>query len=388
MRRMGTSTLLAAIETMAENLSARGPEIEDARRLPADIAGQLASAGLFNILKPASLGGHQLAPADVMEILARLSAINASIGWCVMIGSTSTLASAYLSDQAVTDIYGQPDDIHGGVFAPMGKAEDMGDHYVLNGQWQWGSGSANCTWLSGGAMIFKDGELQRLENGAPNHRMLFFPATEAHFLDTWHVSGLKGTGSGDFSVNGLKVPKERSVSFVADAPRNGAPLYKFPLFGLLSLGVASVTLGNAKGALAETIDLLKAKRTAGGARSQAQRATVQADIARATAALHGAEALMTKAADTAWQEALGEGPISIEARAQLRLACAHMAEIAADVCKTVYTLGGGSAVYLDSSLQRRFRDAHVATQHIVVAPATFELAGRALLGEPVDSAML
>ena len=124
------------------------------------------------------------------------------------------------------------------------------------------------------------------------------------------------------------------------------------------------------------------------ARSQAQRATVQADIARATAALQGAEALMAKAVDSAWQEALGEGPISIEARAQLRLACAHMAEIAAAVCKTVYTLGGGSAVYLDNSLQRRFRDAHVATQHIVVSPATFELAGRVLLDEPVDSAML
>ena len=62
--------------------------------------------------------------------------------------------------------------------------------------------------------------------------------------------------------------------------------------------------------------------------------------------------------------------------------------MSADVCKTAYTLGGGAAVYSDNSLQRRFRDAHVATQHIATAPAVFELAGRIILDQPVDMAML
>jgi hypothetical protein len=31
-------------------------------------------------------------------------------------------------------------------------------------------------------------------------------------------------------------------------------------------------------------------------------------------------------------------------------------------------------------LQRRFRDIHAATQHMLVSPATWELAGRSLLG--------
>ena len=30
------------------------------------------------------------------------------------------------------------------LFQKEGRADDKGDHYVVSGRWQWGSGSANC----------------------------------------------------------------------------------------------------------------------------------------------------------------------------------------------------------------------------------------------------
>jgi len=376
--------LLALLPEIAD----RAADTEKARRLPADLAEKMATAGAFNLSKPASLGGLQLPPLEFMQLIATMAEADASAGWCAMIAVTSTLGAAYMDETPAKDIFGPDDVITGGVFAPMGKAEDKGDHYLLSGQWQWGSGSANCSWLGGGAMIFKDGALQKFENGAPYHRMLFFPVSEVSFIDSWHVSGMKGTGSGDFSVENIKVPKGRSVSFVGDQPRDSGALYKFPLFGLLALGVSSVALGNARAALEEIKQVAINKKTPGGGRSMAQRATVQVDIARATAQLGGAFSFLEAAVEKAWQEAQGNGDISSKARANLRLACAHATETSAEVCKTAYTLGGGAAVYSGSTLQRRFRDAHVATQHIATAPAVFELAGRVLLEQPVDTAML
>lgn len=384
---IGGNTGMAILSLLPE-IADRAVETEQARRLPADLAKKMAAAGAFNLSKPASLGGLQLPPLEFMQLIETMSEADASAGWCAMIAVTATLGAAYMDENPAKDIFGPDDVITGGVFAPMGKAEDKGDHYLLSGQWQWGSGSANCSWLGGGAMIFKDGELQKFDSGAPYHRMLFFPSNEAVFIDSWHVSGMKGTGSGDFSVKNIKIPKDRSVSFVADRPRDSGALYKFPLFGLLALGVSSVALGNARAALEEIKQVAITKKTPGGGRSMAQRATVQVDIARASAQLGGAFSFLEKSIDTAWKEAQGDGDISPQARADLRLACAHATEISADVCKTAYTLGGGGAVYSSSSLQRRFRDAHVATQHIATAPAVFELAGRVLLEQQVDMAML
>ncbi|QTD57113.1 acyl-CoA dehydrogenase family protein [Parasphingorhabdus cellanae] len=378
----------AAILKLLPEIADRAPDTEQARRLPADLAAKMAEAGAFNLSKPSALGGLELPPLDFMQLIVTMAEADASAGWCAMIAVTTTLGAAYMDESPAAEIFGPDDIITGGVFAPMGKAEDKGDHYLLSGQWQWGSGSANCSWLGGGAMIFKDGELQKFENGAPYHRMLFFPAEQATFIDSWHVAGMKGTGSGDFSVKDVKIPKDRSVSFVSDRPRDGGALYKFPLFGLLALGVSSVALGNARAALEEVRQIAISKKTPGGGRSMAQRATVQVDIARATAQLSGAFAFLESAVGKAWQEAKSDGDISTQARADLRLACAHATETSADVCKTAYTLGGGGAVYSSSSLQRRFRDAHVATQHIATAPAVFELAGRVLLEQPVDMAML
>lgn len=79
---------------------------------------------------------------------------------------------------------------------------------------------------------------------------------------------------------------------------------------------------------------------------------------------------------------------SLDSRAQLRLAATHAARASAEVVTAVYQLAGGSSVFLTSPLQRRFRDAHVATQHMMVAPSTYELTGRALVRLDVDATFL
>jgi alkylation response protein AidB-like acyl-CoA dehydrogenase len=58
------------------------------------------------------------------------------------------------------------------------------------------------------------------------------------------------------------------------------------------------------------------------------------------------------------------------------------------VVDEAYRLGGGTSIYESSPLQRRFRDVHAATQHMLVAPATWELTGRLLLGLPTEADQL
>ncbi|MEO1336082.1 MAG: acyl-CoA dehydrogenase family protein, partial [Myxococcota bacterium] len=249
------------------------------------------------------------------------------------------------------------------------------------------SGSANCRWLGGGCMIMQDGQLRRRPDGTPDARILLFPRDQVELIDTWQASGMRGTGSGDMAVREVRVPQSHAVSLV-DGARVDAPLYKFPVFGLLAVGIASVALGNAQAALDALQALATAKRPQFSRRSLAERGVVQADFARARARWLAARAFLDQAIDRTWAMAQNDGLLSVDARADLRLACTHATRESAEVATTAYELGGGTSVYASHPLQRHFRDAHVATQHIMVAPASYELAGRVLLGLDADASML
>lgn len=365
----------------------RAAAMEEARRLPADLAASMAAEGLFRIAMPRALGGAELPPAGIVATIEAVAAADASAGWCVMIGATTNLSLAWLPTPVAAMVAASPDTITGGVFAPMGRAAHTPDGWRATGRWSWASGSANCSWLFGGCLLTADGKPVTLADGRPDTRMLLFPRDAVELIDTWQVAGLKGTGSGDMAVHDLLVPHDHTVALTAP-PVAGGALYLFPVFGLLALGIAGVASGNARAALDLARQSLAARRPLGSARSAAERATVQAEIATAEARLTAARALLFETLHTAWDTAASVGEVSLETRARLRLAATHMVRTGADVARTAYDLGGGAALFLENPLQRRFRDAHAMTQHVMVQPATLELAGRVLMGLPTDSNML
>ena len=59
-----------------------------------------------------------------------------------------------------------------------------------------------------------------------------------------------------------------------------------------------------------------------------------------------------------------------------------------DVADAAFTIAGGSAVYDTSVLGRCLRDAHVVTQHIMVAPKLNEVLGKFLMGVEFDARMI
>ncbi len=373
---------------LLHSIAARAADTEAQRRLPADLAGELARAGLFRLAVPRALGGAEVDVATLFTTLEAIGRADAATGWCVMIGGTTALISAWLPPAFAAQIWGDPDVITGGVFAPMGKAIVDGDDFVVSGRWPWASGSANCAWLLGGAVILDGSSMRTLANGAPDHRMMVMRRDDVELIDTWDALGMRGTGSGDMAATAVRVPQQRSVSFFTDAPRHDGPLYRFPPFGLLALGIAAVACGNAAGALDDLAALAMAKKGGGSTRTLAERATVQADYAMAHADLAAARALVMAEIAAAWDRVVAGDTLDLPARARLRLAATRVTQVAARVAAKMHELAGGTSVYASHPLNRRFRDAHVATQHVMVAPATLELAGRVLLGLPTDASTL
>ena len=381
------------LRAQAHELSARiadaAPVTEQQRRLPEALVADLARAGLFRMLVPRDAGGLEVEPRVMLDAIEEIARGDGSAGWAVMIGATTGVIAAYLPDAATHEIFAAtPDGVTGGVFHPRGRATVVDGGYRVSGRWPLASGCQHCAWLLGGCIVFEDGKPKMRESGVPEARMMIFPARDAQIIDTWNVSGLRGTGSHDIAVEGLFVPAERSVWFSTDPVRRGGSLYAFPVFGLLALGIAAVSLGIARGAIDGILELAGAKVPTGSRRPLAERSATQATVAQATALVAASRAHLRATVDEIWQTAARGEAATLEQRARLRLAATQSVRDAAKAVDLAYECGGATSIYADSALQRRFRDVHVATQHILVAPATYELAGRVLLGLPADTEML
>jgi alkylation response protein AidB-like acyl-CoA dehydrogenase len=367
------------LSDLAERLA---PESERARRLPDELVRAMTEAGVFRMLVPEAAGGLERRPDELVSTVAELARGDGAAGWCAAIGATSGLLAGYLPPESAREIYADPGAISGGVFAPRGRATRVDGGYSVSGRWPFASGCTHCSWLMGGCIVEGD--------DPPVPTLMIAPAEEVHIHDdTWDSMGLRGTGSHDIEMRDVQVPADRAASLVADAPSADGPLYAFPVFGLLALAIGAVNLGIARGALDDVRALASVRTPTGSSRTMGERPTVQAELGAAEASLGAARALLDESIASAWARATDSGEVPTAQRAALRLAATHAATTGADVTTTAYKLGGGSSVYESKSpLPRRFRDAHTATQHMLVAPATNELAGRLILGLPTDTSQL
>jgi alkylation response protein AidB-like acyl-CoA dehydrogenase len=307
-----------------------------------------------------------------------------------MIGATSGVTLAYLPAEVGKELSDAGRAILGGVFHPRGRAVAADGGYRVTGRWPFASGCEHTDWLLGGCIVFADGAgAPRLRSdGRPDARIMIFPRADAEIIDTWTVAGLRGTGSHDIAVRDAAVPADRSVWFSTDPVREGGPLYAFPVFGLLAFGIAAVALGIARGAIDQFDELARGKVATGSRRTVAEHGAAQGDRARAEALVEASRDHLLARIDSAWRSVLAGRPLDLADRARLRLAATHAVRSAREAVDLVYDAAGGSAVYESALFARRFRDVHVATQHVMVAPATYELAGRLLFGLETDAELL
>ncbi len=361
-----------------DQLPARAAEFEQARQLPAEIADGFRSAGFFHMLVPSEYQGSEIHPRVFSDVIREVSRGDGSAGWNVMIGSTTGLLSASLPDEFARQMY-QPGSLSVGVTAPVGKAHKTEGGYLVSGRWQFGSGCQNADWICGGCFLYADGEQLMGPKGIPEVQLMMFSRDQIEIEDTWHVTGLKGTGSHHFSVTEQFVPEGRAV-VLGGRTRVQRPLYQFPLLGLLAIGVSSVSLGIAQHAAEAFADLAGAKTPTGSRRTLINRAQVQADYAMSLADLRSAQAFIYQAIDEAWQLAENGERLPQQIKANLRLAAANATWKSVEVVDRLYNAAGGSAIYDSNVLQQCFRDVHVSTQHIMVARPLFEVVGRVELG--------
>jgi alkylation response protein AidB-like acyl-CoA dehydrogenase len=371
-------TVLHAVRQLAPSILNRAAEIETGRRVPPDLVAELRAAGCFRLVRPATHGGLEASIPDAMRALESLARADASVAWTVMIGAGSWIDLAHLPKETFDALYAtKPDAITAGVFNPTASITPVDGGYQVNGRWSFASGCEHAD------VIFGNG-VQGIVDGMPQLRGAVFARDDVTIEDTWSVSGLCGTGSHHFHVDGAIVPSERTYDPMGGEPCIDALLVHLPPPAVFSLVMASVAVGIAQGALDDITLLASDKVPMLSPVALGGNPLFQLDLATADTELRAARSLLYDEAAQVWATATAGDSLTMEQRAHGRASAVWAVDRATSVVTTAYRAGGGTSLYSDCPLQRRLRDIHALGQHFIVRRDTLLTAGAILAGQELQ----
>ena len=367
--------MIAAARDLRPTIESYADEAERIGHLPAELAAILRERRVFGMARPIEHGGLGLDLVTSLRVVEEISTADASVGWCAAIASGVIGALRFREDVAREIL--TPGMYMAGVGAPNGRAIPVDGGYRVSGTWPYASGCHIADWIFAGSLVF-EGDKPRMNGAMPEYRLLLMPMSEVKILDTWHVSGLRGTGSNDVEVRDVFVPEERTTALsLADGAiaANGIPMYT--LFGF---GLVPVALGAARHAIDEVVSMAQGKTPLLSPSKLSEKPVAQHEIARAEGMLLAAQAFLYNVVGELVARADRGETIDMAMRSRVKLAVAHATSAAADATAIAYRLGGGQANYQRSALQRCFRDVNAVTQHFAVGPNNFETVGRVIMG--------
>jgi alkylation response protein AidB-like acyl-CoA dehydrogenase len=385
------SPMLHAAIGLTKQIRAASDEIERGRRIPPSIAAAMKETGVFGMAMPRVWGGPELDPLTQFRVIEALAMADGSVGWCAMIGCDGGYVTAFLDQDVARAMYPDVLVATGAAATTTGQAVRVPGGYRVSGRFPFVSGCQHCEWVWLGCIVVDKGVPRVDGNGVPETRQCVLPLSQCEILDTWHTTGLRGTGSNDVVVRDVYVEEERAFSFQdPKLVKRPGPLYAFP-FMFMAKGPAPA-LGIARHAIDTVIESVAgkpARRYTVGERIEPPKVLrddvyVQEAIGRAETLLAAARAYFFDFMGDLWATLLDDRQPSERQLALFASAYPHVVGVCVEVVQLVYKAAGGAAVYQKGPLDRCLRDVLTMNQHVIGTFRTYEMAGRLLLGlEPL-----
>lgn len=356
---------------MRELVAEQAAESERNRTLTDAIVDEMWASGLMTALSPAAAGGIEPSFAEMIETWIEMAWQDGSFGWIGIANLPSRFAAAtYLPDDGFAEVFTAHDNhvTMGGQFFPNGQGLTTDGGYLLSGSWSFGSGTGHSQYVAAGFFPLDNGEMRWISEGVPDMRVAVVPRTDIQFNDGWHVQGLKGTGSYDYSAQEVFVPVSRTFPLFARQPHRGeSPASRMGLMPVTAAGHASWALGVAKSMLDDVTELAATKYRMSDMASLASRPTFQKGLAHHVAAWRAARLLVLDAF-TAAEAAVGAGSdLTPALRADMRAAAVYATDTARSCAEWAHLVAGTSAIREGSRLERAFRDIYTGTQHAFIS---------------------
>jgi alkylation response protein AidB-like acyl-CoA dehydrogenase len=337
----GVAEVLDRVDKIADIVRDGASESERLGQLAPSIVDALHEANLFRLLVPAELGGLGLTIPGAVRVFERVSALDASTGWVLTILNSGSLFARFFPEQVFATVSADPAGLVAGSLNPVtARAEPVDGGFLFSGRATYLSGSAHSRWIMASALVMKD-DAPVLADGVIQIRSGVLPIEQARSL--WAQLG----------------------------------------------GLAACAVGAARNMIDRFVELAATKVPTGGNFSPlADRAPAQIAVGEAEGLYIAAHAALMASVEATWARGVAGEPFDNETLARHRLGSVTAARLAAQAIDLLHDAAGMNAVARDTVLERCWRDVHTMTQHIILSPARFEIAGRVLLGRDPGSPVI
>jgi len=381
---LSTAVLLDRARQIRPLLQSHAAQTDALRRLPDEVVASLKEAGLCRLMVPRRFGGFETSIRTYMETIAEIGRGCGSTAWVASLLNVCAWLAALFPERAQRDVWGGDADAWvAGSLAPLGEATPVDGGWRVSGRWPWASGCLHAQWAACGI------HMKNEQGQMANLGLSLMPMSDLAIEDTWHMAGMKGTGSNTIVGRDVFVPEHRFLPYppafggAYRTEHTDETVYRVAFIPVTVLILAGSQLGVARAALDYVISKASARGiTHTNFRTQSESAGFQILLADAAMKIETAYLHAYRAADDLDRFAQEGTYPDLTTRARIRIDTAVVAKQCREAVDLLVSAHGTSSVADANPMQRLWRDIHVASHHAITEwQVNLEVYGKALLGQ-------
>lgn len=211
--------------------------------LPKEWLAEIYHQKWFKLFVPKDLGGLGCTLPEALKIEEKLAKLDGSLGWTVTLCAGAAWFVGFMEECLRKEIFPHKNLCLAGSGFVGGKADKIGDNYIISGSWTYASGALHATHLTANCEIFEEGKAILDEKGKPLIKAFVLDRNEVEILDGWNYMGMIATGSHAFRCENLVVPLNRCFEILPERAQLKDPVYQYPFLQLAEATLAANILG-------------------------------------------------------------------------------------------------------------------------------------------------
>ena len=362
--------VLAAARALKPQFAATAVQVDRERAIPREHYEALRDARLFDILKPRKYGGLELSVHEHALATLEIAEVCASTAWVYSILAGDNLIITGFPEEAQDEIWGtnRHATLAGSIFLnPLSGAKRVPGGYLLNGRWGFNSGSDFAEWLVLTAAV----------DGSDVPYAFLLPTSDAHIVDDWFPTGMRGTGSRTVEVSDLFIPEHRAMPGAEVFSRDDRKALH-PAFDALhtpsgsygKFGFSAVAVGAAAGAIQHFIEnAASSTRVAtalGGQLRLIDQDYVATEFSEAAADIAMARRMIETSSARVAEQIRRREPVTKAQLAQDFLENAHVTRLSVRAAQQISSLLGAKTGFAEHPVSRAKRDIEMIANHVTL----------------------